>query len=57
MTKPSRSLSKGREACWGASLLVDSARIELKPPTPSGVMVASEPPAIMASASLWMMAR
>ena len=55
MTKPSRSLSKGREAFSGASLRVLSARIEQKPPTPSGVIAASEPPAIIASASpRWM---
>ncbi len=55
MTKPSRSLSKGLEAFSGASLRVLSARIEQKPPTPSGVIAASEPPAIIASASpRWM---
>ena len=44
ITKPSRSLSNGREAFSGASLRVESARIEQKPPTPSGVIAASEPP-------------
>jgi hypothetical protein len=57
MTKPSRSLSKGRDALAGASLRVERARMELKPPTPSGVTVASAPPEIMASASPWTMAR
>ena len=51
ITKPSRSRSKGREARTGSSLRVDSARMAAKPPTPSGVMAASLPPAIMASAS------
>ncbi len=51
MTKPSRSLSNGRDAPCGSSLRVDSARMALKPPTPSGVTVASVPPQIMASAS------
>src|SRR5579864_1634867 len=50
-TKPSRSRSKGRLARVGSSLRVDSARIAAKPPTPMGVMAASEPPAIMTSAS------
>jgi hypothetical protein len=51
MMKPSRCLSNGRLARSGASLRVDSARIEPKPPTLIGVMAASEPPASMASAS------
>ena len=50
-TKPSRSLSKGREACSGASLRVDIARMALKPPMPSGVIAASAPPQIITSAS------
>src|SRR2546426_12550422 len=50
-TNPSRSLSKGREARWGSSLRVDSARIAAKPPTPIGVTAASDPPQIMTSAS------
>jgi hypothetical protein len=50
MTKPSRSLSKGRDAWVGASFRVDIARMALKPPTPSIEIVASVPPAIMASA-------
>ena len=56
-TKPSRSLSKGRLACWGSSLRVERARMAANPSaTPSGVMEASVPPAIMASASpRWMM--
>ena len=56
ITKPSRSLSNGREAFVGSSLRVESARIAAKPPTPSGVIAASLPPAIIASASpRWMM--
>src|SRR5204862_4399116 len=51
MMKPSRSLSKGRLARVGSSLRVDSARIAAKPPTLIGVMAASDPPAIIASAS------
>ncbi len=51
MTKPSRSRSNGRDACCGASLRVDSARMLLNPPTPSGDTVASVPPQIIASAS------
>ena len=51
ITKPSRSLSKGREAFSGASLRVERARIEQKPATPRGVIAASEPPAIIATAS------
>ncbi len=51
MTKPSRSLSNGRLARCGSSLRVESARMAAKPPTPIGVMAASEPPAIITSAS------
>src|SRR5712671_923212 len=55
ITNPSRSLSHGRLARVGSSLRVDSARIAANPPTPIGVMAASEPPAIITSASLcWM---
>ena len=55
ITKPSRSLSNGREAFSGSSLRVESARMEQKPATASGVIAASLPPAIMASASpRWM---
>src|SRR5881392_1748056 len=50
-TKPSRSLSKGRLASAGASLRVDSARSALKHATTSGLTTASEPPAIITSAS------
>ena len=50
-TKPSRSLSKGRQACSGSSLRVERACIAANPPTPIGVMAASEPPAIITSAS------
>ena len=49
--KPSRSLSNGRLAACGLSLRCDSARAEQNPPSPIGVMAASEPPAIIASAS------
>jgi hypothetical protein len=49
--KPSRSLSKGRLARAGSSLRVDSARSAPKPPMLIGVIAASEPPAIMASAA------
>ena len=51
MTKPSRSRSNGRLARCGSSLRVDSARMAPKPPTPIGVIAASDPPAIIASAS------
>ena len=51
MMKPSRSRSNGRQARSGSSLRVDSARIAAKPPTPMGVMAASDPPATMTSAS------
>ena len=51
MTNPSRSLSKGRLAFSGSSFRVESARIAAKPPTPIGVIAASEPPAIITSAS------
>ena len=51
ITKPSRSRSNGRLAFSGASFRVDRARIAAKPPTPIGVMAASEPPAIITSAS------
>ncbi len=51
ITKPSRSLSKGREAWVGSSLNLEVIAFMLpKPATPVGVMAASEPPAIMASA-------
>ena len=51
ITKPSRSRSNGRLAFSGSSLRLDSARIALKPPTPSGVIAASAPPATAASMS------
>ncbi len=50
-TKPSRSRSQGREARCGSSLRVESARMAANPPIPMGVMQASVPPQIMASAS------
>ena len=56
MTKPSRSLSQGREAFSGSSLRVDSAFIAQKPPSEVGVVAYSAPPAIIASASpYWIM--
>ncbi len=51
MTNPSRSLSNGRLARAGSSLRVESARIAANPPTPIGVIAASDPPAIITSAS------
>ena len=51
ITKPSRSLSNGREALVGSSFRVVSARMALNPPTQSGVMTPSVPPAIITSAS------
>mmetsp|Transcript_23715 Transcript_23715/g.51129 ORF Transcript_23715/g.51129 Transcript_23715/m.51129 type:complete len:215 (-) Transcript_23715:280-924(-) len=56
MTKPARSASKGRLAVCGESLeVVHIARILLKPAKPSGVIVASLPPASITSASpYWM---
>ena len=51
MMKPSRSWSNGRLAFRGLSLQVESARSAAKPPRLIGVMAASEPPAIMTSAS------
>src|SRR6185369_17994322 len=50
-TKPSRSLSQGREAVLGSSLRSDSARAAAKPPTPRGDTHDSEPPATITSAS------
>src|SRR5271168_4788747 len=52
MTKPSRSLSHGREAREGVSLKpVDIARAAQKPHMPIGFTGASAPPAIITSAS------
>src|SRR2546421_855670 len=51
MTNPSRSASKGRDACLGSSFLVESARIEANPATDIGVIALSAPPQIIASAS------
>src|SRR5829696_10293367 len=51
MMNPSRSLSNGRLALSGSSLRVDIARIAAKPPTLIGVIAASDPPAIIATAS------
>jgi len=45
MTKPSRSLSNGRDERFGSSLRVLMAFIAQKPPMPIGTMVASVPPA------------
>src|SRR6185369_5456475 len=47
----SRSLSNGRLARAGSSLRVDSARNAANPPRLIGVIAASDPPAIIASAS------
>src|SRR5260370_15562082 len=56
ITKPAGSLSQGRLARAGSSLRVESARMAANPPMPMGVMAASEPPAIITSASwCWMM--
>ena len=55
-TKPSRSLSHGREARGGSSLRVDIAFIEQKPPIEVGVEPRSAPPATITSASpYWIM--
>jgi hypothetical protein len=52
MTKPSRSLSQGREAASGRLLkLVESARAAAKPATPRREIDASAPPATMTLAS------
>jgi hypothetical protein len=51
MMKPSRSVSNGRLARLGSSVRVESARSCANPPRLIGVMAASEPPAIIASAS------
>src|SRR5437588_10299095 len=50
-TKPFRFASQGREAFPGSSLRCDSARMAANPPTLMGVMAASAPPQIIASAS------
>jgi hypothetical protein len=58
MTKPSRSRSKGREACSGEALkAVDIARICEKPASVSRQIAASEPPATITSASPRAMSR
>jgi len=44
-------LSNGRLARSGSALRCESARAAPKPPTPIGVMAASDPPAIITSAS------
>ena len=55
-TKPSRSLSHGRDARSGSSLRVDIAFIVQKPPTDVGVVPCSAPPATITSASpYWIM--
>src|SRR6059036_2929248 len=57
-TKPSRPASKGREAFVGSALRVDIAFIAQNPAIVSGMIIASEPPAIMTSASpRWMSLR
>ena len=58
MTKPSRSLSQGRDAICGVSLkLVDSARAAQNPAMPSRHTAASAPPAIITLASSSMISR
>ncbi len=57
MTKPSRSLSNGREAVFGSSLRVLMARIAQKPPMPTGTTAASAPPANITCASPILMVR
>ena len=58
MTKPSRSLSQGRDASAGRSLYpVDSARAAAKPATPIRQTAASAPPATTTSASSSMIIR
>jgi len=51
ITKPSRSLSKGREASSGSSLRRDRAFRAQNPPTAKGVKALSVPPQTMAVAS------
>ena len=51
MTNPSRLRSNGRQAFSGSSLRSLDALIWLNAPIVSGVMVASEPPASIATAS------
>ena len=51
ITKPSRSLSNGRDAFSGSSLRVDSAFMLEKPAIASGVTAASAPPVIIMSAA------
>ena len=51
ITKPSRSLSKGREAFSGSSFRNDRALRAQKPASPRGVTVASVPPVRITSAS------
>ena len=49
-TNPSRVASKGRDACSGSSLRMDSAFIAAKPARQIGVIAASDPPATITSA-------
>jgi len=51
MTKPSRPRSNGRQALSGSSLRSLVALIWQKAPIVSGVIVASDPPASIATAS------
>ena len=51
ITKPSLSLSKGRDAFAGSSFLNDNALMEQKPATAIDVIDASVPPVIITSAS------
>ncbi len=55
MTNPSRLALNGREAVSGASFLVESACIALKPPTAAALMVASDPPDTITFALLSLM--
>ena len=51
MTKPSRALSHGRLAPSGSLLFCDKALQATKPPKPTGIIGASDTPAIIISAS------
>ena len=51
ITKPSRSLSNGRDACSGASLRLDTALMLENPAIANSVTAASAPPVIIMSAA------
>jgi hypothetical protein len=57
ITKPSRVASNGRDARRGLSLRVESAPMLAKPPIDIGVTAASDPPAIITSASPYWIVR